>query len=331
MKKVKFMKNFLFMNKKIILVLLLMYLCHENFSVSAQVNLFADEGNTWTVLSFGFTYGADEYGMPVKQIWAVNTEQYVIIGDVVYNGITYKHVFKEDMSTGELTPTASIRQEGQKVYILGETTEEVMYDFSLENGDVTDLACGIWNNLYANVDYVNINGTNRKRIRLTPEYGDNPNYDTIDTWLEGVGSLHDFIYCGPLEGGERYLLCMSQNDSIIYQQPPFQKCYYSGGIDSEDTHEVADLLGYQVLTGLEQTPNSDISVNISDDKIMVASSANEILSGVEIFNISGQKVYSEKLNANQSEITINFLTVGVYFLKIEENNRYIKTFKFIKK
>ncbi|MCL2596181.1 MAG: T9SS type A sorting domain-containing protein [Paludibacter sp.] len=300
--------------------------------INAQTNLIADEGNTWNVLYFGFTYGVDEHGMPIEQIWEVNTEQYVIIGDVVYNGITYKHVFKTDMSTGELTPTALIRQESQKVYILGETAEKVLYDFTLENGDMTDLACGYWNNLYANVDYVNINGTDRKRIQLTPEYGANPSYYTIDTWLEGVGSLYDFIYCGPISGGERYLLCMSYNDSIIYQNPLFQKCYYSGGIDSEDVQEIADLLGYQVYsTGLEQTQNINISVKISDDKITVDFPTNETSLQVDIFNLSGQKVYSEKLNINKNEIEVGFLSNGLYFIKIQGSNGQINNFKILKK
>jgi hypothetical protein len=299
-----------------------------NFFVSAQNNTIVNDGNEWAVLQYGLAPMLID-GMLQLCIIDVHTEQIVINGDSVLAEITCKKVFSVDPATTRQTFAGLVRETDQKVFFIAPnaTSENVLYDFSVETGNQVEFV-DRWGNeisLYANVDYVNINEASRKRIQLS----DSPsgNDFIVDTWIEGIGSMRGFLYpgIGPA-GGDMQLLCLSQNETLVYQNPLFAKCYYS----NESKSDVANILDYKVYTGLQETQNSDISVEILNDKITVAS-ANQTLSHIELFNLSGQKVYSEKSNANQNEININFLTDGLYFLKIHGNNGQINNFKFIKK
>lgn len=117
-------------------------------------------------------------------------------------------------------------------------TDGVLYDFSLEPGD-TILVDNHWllvdNQWYTgdinpmicdSVDYVNINGEQKKRIFLNRS--DNPEY-LAEIWIDGIGSTLGLMYSGSnsiaYEGGKIELLCCSQNDITIWTNTFFNECY----------------------------------------------------------------------------------------------------------
>jgi len=91
-------------------------------------------------------------------------------------------------------------------------------------------------NLYVKqVDYVDINGNNVKRIQLSspPPYDNN----IIDVWYEWIGSVNGFIdpiFKSP--GGFSILLCYYQNNTLVYHNPQLPNCYY------DNTEEVENIV-----------------------------------------------------------------------------------------
>jgi len=88
----------------------------------------------------------------------------------------------------------------------------------------------------------------------------------------------------------------------------------------------------------------DTKVNISDEvsetnkiRIFPNPFENEIFikstvlySQIEIYNLTGTKIFSRKVSENQSEINLNCLLSGIYLIVIKNNNTIIYTQKIIK-
>lgn len=314
------------MRKNIIFIFVMLSQIYS-FSLSAQSYLPIKDGNVWAVLEYGLILGQNDNGMPQNQICCVDTEQVVVEGDSVVNGKGYKKVF----SNGQLDKLkfeGLIREENQKVFFIPENSfaESVLYDFSVQNGNrvqFTDKGGSAWS-WYAQVDNVDINGAMKKRIQLSETSESN---FTLDTWIEGVGSLHGLLNVGmPPNGGGRQLLCVTEKENVIYQNTNFGECYYG----SEDLKAVGDILGLPVITGLQSIQDNHISIAISKNGIIISAN-DKVLSQIEIFNMSGQKVYTIKATSNSIEINTDFWSRGVYFAKIKENDSQFYNFKFIKR
>jgi hypothetical protein len=58
-------------------------------------------------------------------------------------------------------------------------------------------------------------------------------------------------------------------------------------------------------------------------------SYNQEISNVEVFNLLGQKVISNVINANAAQIDLSNLSKGAYMVKVTSNNQ-LKTIKVIK-
>jgi len=138
---------------------------------------------------------------------------------------------------------------------------------------------------------------------------------TVDTVIENVGSLHGLMYPDwYLSVGEfRKLLCYTQNGVLLYQNPNYSKCYYS----LED------------FTSVETRKIDVCSIhpNIVDD-ILTVSCSNGTISRIEIFDISGKKVYSQPY---KNTIDVHSFPKGLYLLKAYATNEHVSVFKIIKK
>jgi len=58
-------------------------------------------------------------------------------------------------------------------------------------------------------------------------------------------------------------------------------------------------------------------------------SYNQEISNIEIFNLMGQKVSSNAINANQAQVDMSYLAAGAYLVKVTSNNQ-VKTIRVIK-
>jgi len=265
-----------------------------------------DDNNSWATLLYSF------YPEP----HCVITDYVYFDGDSIVGGYLYKKVFMcRDELHEHIVYMGLMREENQKTYLKwNDSPEYLIYDFSLEEGMSFEYTpTGYPVTMYVkSVDFIEINGAMKKRIRITKD----PNLGNIwDTWIEGIGSLDgiiSFIYGnGDLR---RLLLCYFQNNELIYKNPEYPKCYYEEGED---------------ITSVQTIVNNDCYVfpNPVDD-VLTVSSPNNTLLKIEIFNMFGQKVYSQ---AYKNTIDISFLPTGLYFLKVYDTNEQVSVFKIIKK
>ena len=157
-------------------------------------------------------------------------------------------------------------------------------------------------------------GSTKKRIQIkTVSYAD----WTLDTWIEEIGSLSGMLnpcYRNFSGGGVRELLCYYQNDELIYKNLAYSECYYDNPDDITSIHTI-------VIDDYSIYPNP-----VND--ILTIYPSNNMITLIEIFDISGKKVYS---NTYKNTIDVSFFSKGVYLLKMYDTNEQFSVFKIIKK
>ena len=88
-----------------------------------------------------------------------------------------------------------------------------------------------------------------------------------------------------------------------------------------------------VLSVAEQAENISLSVypNPSTDYLYLTTS--DEISGLsyQLFDMSGRLLKSEKIVANQTNIDMQDLVPATYFVKVNQGNETVKSFKIIKK
>lgn len=90
------------------------------------------------------------------------------------------------------------------------------------------------------------------------------------------------------------------------------------------------LVGYnwtQINTAVESLTENDVDVKqFLNNNVLVRIKGYSPNTQIKVFDIKGREVFSEKFNAGESLLNLDFLSGGIYFLKIYYNGR-IRTFK----
>ena len=140
-----------------------------------------EEGRVWNDVALHpgvNTEYTNFFGMPCEGI----PHQYVIRGDSVVNGKTYKKLCREDWALPML-----MRQEGSRIYKLtNNPTEELAYDFGREERDtmfIDDLTILVVDK----VDVVRVNGVDRRRLWINWISEFYEKEMLVDIWVEGIG------------------------------------------------------------------------------------------------------------------------------------------------
>lgn len=293
---------------------------------SGAQNTIVKTNSTWSVLEYGTILAGGSGEMPQQTICCIGTEEITIRNDSTYNEREYKKVFSNIGIKNKFR--GLIREEDQKIFFIRQNLlhEHLLYDFSIENGEmiaITDTG-GTEISLYAVVDEIIVNEVIKKRIQLKWSLEDE---SAVNTWIEGIGSMYGLLCNGlPKTGGGMKLLCVSQNGTPIYQNPLFAKCIY----DDSDRQEIGSILGLPVHTGLNAINDSDFSIQVSDGEAAIHS-FGRMITQIEIFNISGQKVYFKRKLKNPNEIQLRFLNKGLHIIKLYDADNRSHHLKFIRK
>ncbi len=210
----------------------------------------------------------------------------------------------------------------RKVYFHNNNNETILYDFSVNVGDTVFYNHEDYN-YYKTVEYisyVDINGQQRKMFHLLNSLFDMPDY-----WIEGIGSVYRYGLLNPLNPG-----------IVMDGSTPYFGCF---------TH---DTISYFVdSTCLGDCPCTDWLVEImeninSDTEIVIFPNPTknvltiEFLSSInhyesfEIFSCLGELVLNQEFfNERQIEINLEFLSKGIYYIRLNGVNRNSMK-KFIK-
>ena len=293
---------------------------------SGAQNTIVKTNSTWSVLEYGTILAGGSGEMPQQTICCIGTEEITIRNDSTYNEREYKKVFSNIGIKNKFR--GLIREEDQKIFFIRQNLlhEHLLYDFSIENGEmiaITDTG-GTEISLYAVVDEIIVNEVIKKRIQLKWSLEDE---SAVNTWIEGIGSMYGLLCNGlPKTGGGMKLLCVSQKGTLVYQNPLFPKCSYDDG----DRQEIGSILGLPVHTGLSVINDAEFSAKVSNEKVTIHSSGRKITQ-IEIFNISGQKVYFKRKLKNPNEIQLRFLNKGLHIIKLYDADNRSHHLKFIRK
>ena len=266
--------------------------------------------NGWATL----VYGLGSWNIPCN----VETQYVYFEGDSIVTGYSYKKVFSCDDKLHEnIKYEGLIREQEKKTYFIptNSETEYKLYDFSLEEGMIFEYIDWWYHELppisfcIKQVDFVEINGVQKKRMKLTGL----PPFDVIiyATWIEGIGSLNGlFEPCGVLApGGNRILLCYFQNNEVVYKTPEYPECYY-------DKPEELIPFMKQPDIGVSVYPNPV-------DRVLNISSPEEIIRSVKLVDISADAViYSnDNINTNVYTIDMSSMQRGFYGLTVWLNGK----------
>jgi len=306
------------------------------------------------------SFPTDEYQyvpIPNNHIWSVNVMKFKTQGDTVINNKEYLKVYQQynnapyefDMSKAKYYCALRNDTLNKKVYVVypdkmnvynhgynetpifitTDTTELLLYDFSLNVGDTVSIyefnemdiyklkmkrVEDVWlfeDLTYTNTDSMQLleNGSYRRRILMNLYDTWHAGYNTITAWIEGIGSIHgltrhfldNLVIC---DAGFWNLLCYENENELLLSTP--------WNINN-------NCFRYGVRVKIkENSKNIDIDVypNPATDYLKIKNIEELNLSNyeIEIFDVYGRNIYSSTCPLVHSNRYFPFKS-GILFYK----------------
>ena len=107
----------------------------------------------------------------------------------------------------------------------------------------------------------------------------------------------------------------------------------NAGTNGSVTEGVQQPYEISVLSVAEQTENISLSAypNPSTDYLYLTTSDEISNLSYQLFDMNGRLLKSEKIIGNQTNINMQGLVSATYFVKVNQGNKTVKSFKIIKK
>ena len=107
----------------------------------------------------------------------------------------------------------------------------------------------------------------------------------------------------------------------------------NAGTNGSVTEGVQQPYEISVLSVAEQTENISLSAypNPSTDYLYLTTSDEISNLSYQLFDMNGRLLKSEKIIGNQTNINMQGLVLATYFVKVNQGNKTVKSFKIIKK
>ena len=190
---------------------------------------FVEEGKVWNIATINPVDPSEAkdgyYDILGRRGRVWNRKSYVIEGDTVIGGVTYKKL----LSDGKFV--CGMREEEGRVYRRGwdrdPDTEALVYDFNAQPGDVFMSTDGFGKIQVKHVREVNINGQNRRCLEMhhydVDEKGEGYNGGFADYWIEGIGCTGDMHnpFWWDVIGNYPLLLSCYDGDECIFNIEDF--------------------------------------------------------------------------------------------------------------
>jgi len=202
-----------------------------------------------------------------------------------------------------------------KVYVSYFGNENLVYDYSIEVNDSFPLNNG-FDNIYLVVDKIDSiqleNGEKRKQLSMRCSFDETPEHAWgYSHWIEGLGGLSgvydiDIQEC-VADGSVPNTLCLSRNDTLLYDNPSYDSCWLVTTATVNSKPEIIFIF-----------PNP------ANDQIQV--SGIEHHGQVIIYNLTGEILYQGKDNP----IDVHAFPSGMYILEVNRKGHYSTFGKFLK-
>jgi hypothetical protein len=276
------------------------------FETFGQTENFVSETKLWSTIN--------NYGQPYSFFTRFS-------GDTTINQVNYRKVWRsEDEGMVSWVKIGYIREDSdQRVYFMNtQSIEGLLYNFGVSFGD-TIYIHNTWHfpdtTFMAVVldDNLTMFGGQSRRILDIMTAGP-PYYHEI--WIDGVGSMLGILESGysisAYVGWGYELLCYSENDSLIYNNPDYNECYYNDIAEYGPTDASACVSPNPVFS------ESRITLTNMNEKDMI----------IEICNSLGSLILRQNFKQNDYIIRKSDFPCGIYNFKIMNNSRIISGGKF---
>jgi hypothetical protein len=309
--------------KKICFLILLSSLVHATYSQAYRPML--KENKTWEDFHHEFNQ------LPIH-LEKFHHEIYYLNGDSLINGLNYQKVYAHDTTyigiqyatTQAVYPNQNngfrlMREDSllKKVWIkeiTGDTSEYLLYDFSLNIGD-TMVSSNYNDSHQAVIDSINPyilnNGDTTRAFYLTPISFSN--LDPSFFVLEGIGSPISFIW--PFETVFEHnakLNCVKENSVTLF--------------NSQWSNTPCN--GIILSSNITQKKNSfTISPNPNNGENILITGKG--ISKIKVFNLQGQLIRDEERPNEERVINIKNQPKGIYFVKALFKNGNVVSKKLV--
>lgn len=298
--------------RKLIILFLIAFLF---IKINAQEYQYVPMPMKNAVWSEMFYYFGSLYNFPND---TMNVKYALFDEDTTIFGETYHKLFMvldSIPSRNNAVLTIFIREESKTVYYrdLDATApgEGILYDFNVKVGDNLHFPQG--DVPVAKIDTVLIGNTLRKRFYLWWE-------DSDVIWIEGIGSLRGILHTYTWSLNDYYdLLCLKQNDTLIYYNDKFGTCY------------PAYPNPYDAIYDKKTTIQLIISPNPVKDILNYQLPENNQGGFIKIISVDGRIQLEKEISTGENKnIIIETLNDGIYLLIYINAEQILYVNKFIK-
>ncbi len=278
-----------------------------HFSYAQKYYPLVDTNKLWSIQHIGIGYPNDIY-----------SSYYIkFTKDTTIKGIIYKKVIQSDDSLIKKWENNGFIREtsDEKVYYLqniNATVEICLYDFNVKKSDTIFPIPTYAGYIVDSINNILIGKQLRKLFYIKPIL-----YGESEIWIEGIGSLCGILDVGmcALMGGENSLLCFTENDTLKYENPEYNYCYYQVGVSVNEVRS--------------QKPEVRIYPNPMD-WLSVVSYQLSVKSHVtiKIYNLIGNEVKivlnkEEGKGKHDSKFDVSDLKNGIYLCSLNIGNEIL--------
>lgn len=247
-----------------------------------------EEGKTWNVLLVSSNYPLDT---------SYSTFTYKFDGDTIIDSKEYLKLFysQEEYPTDWYLMCCIREDSNKRVWGDWGLSEDIlMYDFSVEAGDTIIAGIDPVPYVIDSIGLETIDQEDRKKYWIS--YALSPYYS--ETWIEGIGSSKGICWAlsSGLVGGWYRLLCMHEDQNLIYQNPNYQSCYLITGIDEYEE------------TRFQLYPNPAYNT------IMIKNPNKVKIESISLLNMNGQQL--KAFDAGDKQLDISNINTGVYIIRL---------------
>ena len=292
---------------KLFVIICIINLLQKNVNAQGYIPFPEDTNVRWTI----FYQYYDQFVCEEKYLF-----NYRLTGDTIINNLSYKQIYIEQIRFIENTAglhgcgqpdtfnryVAAFRQDSllQKSFIVPKysTTEFLAYDFSLHVGDTLN-SIVVSDSMFI-CPGLPIIITVIDSVLLNNRYHRIQGFNCFNPIIEGIGWLNDPFGYYSLDA---HLVCVKNDTALIFEEPTFgYYCTYFNSIESPKE-------------------NSKISINYSPERSEFNIRSESKISKIEIFDLTGRIIYSNKPNEYYSKVsTINLPNVVVLRIYIIGNS-----------
>ena len=221
-------------------------------------------------------------------------------GDTIIGDVRYMKIMGIS-NNGDPHLFTVLREEDGKVWKrhLNTSVETLLYDFAASVGDTLCFGEPGASFVLDSISIEQIGGVDRRKFWFGLEYNGLGNPRAKETWVEGIGSDYGLLWSGyyGIPDGWHCLLCFHQYGELVWQNPEYNTCTYP-------------------YDAVEENKDSEISIypNPGNDMLNICTTLQN--AHVEIYDLSGKLIYSQKITDNIISINAEVWPSGAYIWKV---------------